>query len=489
MGQSTSSGKLAERFFAHSDDKEIPLDALESEEGDLRRLESEMSMGSQYAGPSDPYELNRDIFDNNRQKLETVWCKDSARLNEAIRVYDNHGLSPLHLAFRMGRVEYLDLFVEQVDPKYFSCYTKQRPPFQWTVLDEAIILHNKKYIMEVIKIQYKHRENLIIKWGSAINKILGRTGDIYVEIDWRVKSWIPFASRFLPNDIVKIYKRGSLLRIDTGVNFGSEKLKFGHKSSILYNFEKFGANCVVLVDRKRNMYKIEKFDQMPTDAKINAKVDMLMKSSVQSVDITEKAWFTAELKRGKLKAEQVGRFEALRYTWAGVHLSVHERREHLFKGDRKLSRKQKRASRKSSKNVALAEPYPTGIREPKGSFEQYLARKIYVGRPFKLSSKEKHIRGCLGTSHKFPYTNEKLVEFLRIESEELRQIFRSILDYVALHVLMFPHGFPTYLEVPVVPTTKFFLKLTDFQWKLPEGVETNETFFEIPDRCARVEKL
>lgn len=39
--------------------------------------------------------------------------------------------------------------------------------------------------------------------------------DFDITMEWQFSSWIPFVSRILPNDTVRLRKRGSSLRMDS----------------------------------------------------------------------------------------------------------------------------------------------------------------------------------------------------------------------------------------------------------------------------------
>ena len=125
----------------------------------------------------DPFELTRDVFENNLGRLENVWkedrlvcykfrmstlqCGSSAisanltslskaihenslmnsvnfskcfrcreRVNKFVGMRDIYGLTPVHLAFRLKREEYLQMFLHSASPDFF-----QRNE---TILDEAV---------------------------------------------------------------------------------------------------------------------------------------------------------------------------------------------------------------------------------------------------------------------------------------------------------------------------------------------------------------
>ena len=88
----------------------------------------------------------------------------------------------------------------------------------------------------------------------------------------------------------------------------------------------------------------------------------------------------------------------------------------------------------------------------------------------------------------FPVSAESLVNFLKVDSEEMRKLLKDMAEYFT-RAVPFPPGFPVYLELPVIPTTKFYIKMDNFLWGLPKEVEEDPDFFKIPEGCELVEEL
>ena len=86
--------------------------------------------------------------------------------------------------------------------------------------------------------RFKHESAFAEESGPFVDKFLGKTGDLFLQMKWRVKSWIPLVSRFLPSDTVTIFKRGQLMRIDTGFSISQKTVKmkglFANVSFLLF---------------------------------------------------------------------------------------------------------------------------------------------------------------------------------------------------------------------------------------------------------------
>ena len=122
-----------------------------------------------------------------------------------------------------------------------------------------------------------------------------------------------------------------------------------------------------------------------------------------------------------------------------------------------------------------------------GTFEQYLAR-TYPRSRFNTNTKtiiyEKELKGVIGFANNFPFSAQHLINFLNIESPIMQQIVKNFEEFTNQQKF-FPPGFPVYFELPVVPTTKFILRVTDFTWQLPKQASEDPNFFMIPKHARR----
>lgn len=435
--------------------------------------------------PPDPYQLNRDVFDNNLENLENVWKKDNQRLNKCLKVYDVYGLSPIHLAFRMGRLEYLELFLEKADPKFFYFTTKANKPVNWSVLDEAVVLGNRKFVRSVIEMLAKHQSEIARDSGMMFEKFLQKTKSMYFQVQWKVKTWIPLVSKFLPSDVISVYKKGSKLRIDTGIKVRGNGVKFGSNISLLFNPDRYGSGKVIIIDRANNVYKEEMFDDINTGDDLDKRVNKMLTKPVEGIDVlTDDMVFASVIKRGKFKYEQHGKYGGFRYDWGGVKLVVNKRVEHLSDDAVGEIKEKSRKGRTFSFSESIVKPFV----EPEGTFEKYLSRRYQIGREMKIITWEKLLKGSIILDNHFPLTLDSWLDFFKVGSDnEYRRMFQEFQDHMT-HSIPLPPGFPVYFEIPVVPTTKFMVKLQDFSWDLP--TETNDSqFFRIPTTFEKVEVL
>ncbi|XP_075249415.1 ankyrin repeat domain-containing protein 13C-like isoform X2 [Convolutriloba macropyga] len=272
----------------------------------------------------EPLSLHRDVFDNNLDRLETVWKTiDSVALNKCARECDVYGLTAVHLALRLrDRYEYVRLFLDRVDPNFF----RHNP----TIEEEAVRMGDRIVLREILAHQLNFGINRCNWVFGFIEKIVEVSGDFFCQLTWKVSSWVPFVSRLLPRDTISMFKQGTSIRIDTGWNFldlSGKGKKWGH-CTLLYNRELYGPR-ITLIDRiaqksvKFGMYR-DTDNLCPLD--LDERVDYLLKHRGHSDSKVILDWsglqFTAQMRFGKFKKQKIGDFHGLRYKWSNAVLLI-----------------------------------------------------------------------------------------------------------------------------------------------------------------------
>jgi len=102
---------------------------------------------------------------------------------------------------------------------------KVRDPQGWSIMHEAISQQNPRLVAVVFDRLNRQKKH---KWEVGKPKIIQRLKnipDFYIELHWEFQSnLVPFLSKLSPNDTYKIWKVGSLLRLDFSL-VGYEKLQ------------------------------------------------------------------------------------------------------------------------------------------------------------------------------------------------------------------------------------------------------------------------
>merc|ERR1711953_362021 len=111
-----------------------------------------------------------------------------------------------------------------------------------------------------------------------------------------------------------------------------------------------------------------------------------------------------------------------------------------------------------------------------------------LGRQMKVITWEKQLKGSVAMASNFPMDSESLSKFFKVESEDMKKVINQFAEYWA-NTSRAPPGHPVYIEIPVVATSKFYLKMIDFMWGLPKGAKKDRVFFKLPSDCKRVNEL
>lgn len=104
----------------------------------------------------------------------------------------------------------------------------------WTPLAEAISYGNRQLIEVILKKLKEQTRKSLAKRKESLKTALTQLDDFYLELKWEFSSWVPLISKILPNDICKIYKLGSKIRLDsTLIDFNELQWTRGGKNRII----------------------------------------------------------------------------------------------------------------------------------------------------------------------------------------------------------------------------------------------------------------
>merc|ERR1719447_1576533 len=154
---------------------------------------------------------------------------------------------------------------------------------------------------------------------------LRKIPDFYLEIDWKVQSWIPLVSNFTPSDTFKIWKKGTSIRFDSGVRgFSGTTTVKGHISYVAT------PNNMVFVDHDRRTFEnaIRKFKN-PDYEELIAATKQLMdttlgRSSLRTNNVN------VSMKKSLLgyqKTEKVGEYNCNLASCTGIKYSSLEKKD------------------------------------------------------------------------------------------------------------------------------------------------------------------
>jgi ankyrin repeat domain-containing protein 13 len=225
----------------------------------------------------------------------------------------------------------------------------------WTPLAEAISFGNRQLIEVILKKLKEQTRKSLAKRKESLKTALTQLNDFYMELKWEFSSWVPLISRVLPNDICKIYKSGSKIRLDsTLIDFNElQWTRGGECNDKLINFLKIitvfhhtdvsflfcGDNdnsMITALDNEAKCYQYVRTQE--SELEIQDEIDLLMTSDIVTANFSTKnvtftqaktGWFFREDKKETIN----GQYTCDLYHVNGLTLEQRKRREHLNRED------------------------------------------------------------------------------------------------------------------------------------------------------------
>lgn len=146
----------------------------------------------------------------------------------------------------------------------------------WSPLAEAISRGDRPIIELILrKLKEQTRESIKDRRPS-LSLALNQIDDFYLELKWEFSSWVPLLSKILPNDICKIYKSGSKIRLDsTLIDFNEMHWQRG---DITFLFRGDSDTMITAMDNEAKCYQIVRTQE--NEMEIQDEIDLLMMSDV-----------------------------------------------------------------------------------------------------------------------------------------------------------------------------------------------------------------
>jgi ankyrin repeat domain-containing protein 13 len=395
------------------------------------------------------------------------------------------GVTPLAMAAQMGQVDCTKVLLKH------EADTTITSSLGFYPLQDAISTGNREICRMVMEKRFFQVSDMVQIRTPFLYSQLPNVPDVYVEVDWKFFSWIPFLSNFCPRDTCRIWKRGNWVRFDMSL-VGLEKYTFQY-GEISFIF-KIDSELIVfwVVDHQKKL--VEKFNPLKinyTAEEIESDLNLNMRMEL----------ICAKLKRSNLEETERIKFIPQKSGWfggggdfeediAGYHSRVFDiknimylsltRREHLkLRGktldipdldeqppqeedlqDTQTNENQEDAPQPNDANIGYIEKMKNIRREkaeslpsppkPSISFEEYFqdaADKPYVhlGRPLDIKTKKKSLTGQIWMADNFPLKTDQILPLLELISPSSKH-FEKLCDFVSCDL---PDGFPIRLQVPI----------------------------------------
>lgn len=397
---------------------------------------------------SDQYPLHEAAFKGEIQRLEQLLNQSECDVNRK----DKHGNTALHLAVMLERVDVAKLLIHHGASVFIQNSSLLTPYRLGASVDMLDVLFRRDLEERKLEMQQKMPGKV---------RLLKGIKDFYMElkISLRVNAiFTEFNFPFIPTQVWKIYKKGSMLRVDLQMMDG-ETLR--NLSFILYSKEPSIDKTFVVLDRERKIFKHIKYNK--TDAEIKSVANLIMSlGNPQPRIITENLNFTKTQRTTKEKMD--GAYSLEEYKISGFRLTYRSR---------------KSQKSESSKNSTV-------------SWEQYIAAtpKMYpmLEKKQKFNDVKLNCGGKITVVKNFPLRTAEILEIFRVIAPI--QLFETVCEILTnrLQADEFPLGiqFPVasiikalYLPIPGLDKIKFIF--ADLRFQNYESQEIEEEEFEVPN--------
>jgi len=141
------------------------------------------------------------------------------------------------------------------------------------VVQEAVSTGNTDLIRLIMKYRDYQRNTDRMNGITELLRKLKQSPDFYVEMRWEFTSWIPLVSKVCPNDVYKIYKSGSNVRIDTTlIGFNGTTWQRGNRTYIFQADADANATFIE-IDHVKQTYHIDRINTTDDDDENTSSTD------------------------------------------------------------------------------------------------------------------------------------------------------------------------------------------------------------------------
>lgn len=466
-----------------------------------------------------PEELKRCLQEKSKDSMgdyKTLKEYQEARQNLPVnRMF--RGQTPLTLAVQLGRKECVQILLE------FDADTTTPTALGFYALQEAISYGDREMTGWIMRKRYEQIQAMIKKRTPYLEQNLRElVPDMYVEVEWRFHSWVPFLTGFCPKDTCRIWKRGNWVRLDTTL-VGFEKLQW-QRGDMTFFFFLGDVIKVWIVDHGRKLVEhIRTLQKEYTEAELEGDLNVSMRMELLIGKLRRISAEGERLKFLPVKSGWFGSGEDLLGCVDGYESRVYEvknltyvsktRKEHLSErsqmNDSTLDvqldlddeENQKQEADTESEGILkkikdmrkkCAESLPPPPLS-KTTFEEYFTRQgdeyVHLGRKLQMKEKRKTIGGRIWMARGYPLSVEQLMPLLELIAPSNKH-FDKLRDFVDTEL---PPGFPIKLDVPifyVLSAEVSFCNIhissstaSESEWKMvPKTVISDDNIFKVPGK-------
>ncbi|KAJ3305940.1 hypothetical protein HDV03_000782 [Kappamyces sp. JEL0829] len=322
------------------------------------------------------------------------------------------GQTPLTLAISLGHLQCVQVLLE-ADPSAVLVKNAQG----WSPIHEAISLGNRDILKMVYLAKRKEQAAWVDAKGKQLLQDISRDlQDIVFEMNWSFHSFIPFVSSLCPSDTYCVYKKGSMVRIDTTL-VGYENLNWIRGNiSIIFRGQGPGLSVLLTADPKlvildRDTKKIQQIwpkDFTIDDAALEEDISVLLNTPIHATP--DLHWKEASLTRAKSgffafkydKNEVIEGFPTRVWNLDSVKMAFPVRKEHLSAhplpqyvlDEQEAVRREKEAKKKEKEKERLkaAPPSRFVITNPDTDSDSEVENLTYSAQELEIEEKIKNYK-------------------------------------------------------------------------------------------------
>ncbi|KAJ9072714.1 hypothetical protein DSO57_1024335 [Entomophthora muscae] len=454
----------------------------------------------QFAPPgfsSDPLTLHRLVIKRDTQSLKQALLEPEKYISNNVKLgysshadvhplvnqMDHRGCTPLHLAIMTGQKEMIRLLVQLGGASVLA-----KNAAGWSCVSEAISYGNREIIKEVLFQKQMEVTRFFRDQAPRIAQELSKELDNFkVELNWKIKSWVPLVSNVCPSDTYTIWKKGPTIRIDTTL-VGFEKLRWlrGRQTFLFHTDPKQGATLTVVDHNRKLTQRImtyrpsKKLGSMPGhDPEIEEEVSVALNSKISITNIpTTSISFRREyvgvwgFKTPRM--ERVSGYDCEVWKVNNIELRSRTRTEHLshetqdetpepFTLDEKLLTVNAEMAQLRQFIPSLAPPPSSKV-----TYEEYFnsssSNHIHLGRPLVCKDSRHSFNATVWmapptANNPFPITLQQLKPIFQVASLSSDQLVDKLHHLIDSQL---PPGFPVKAVIPILPMISVQITFGDF---------------------------
>lgn len=434
--------------------------------------------------------LHKAAWKGDLHRVQRILKKEASK--DLVNSLDNHGNSPLHIAAHFNYKEIVEVLLDHgANPELLS-------RAGWRALEESVATGGREVSTILLSACLaSYRDGLTSrreKWSAKLSAM----PDFYVELKWEFSvfgtKWLHFFTSFLPNDTYKIYKRGTMLRMDYSLQgFKNFQIQRGNMSFVYTGEEIEPKGHLFVLDHDRCTIQDfceppgQQYQEQLKDALDYTYAHDLCSHLPLGIDENLEKHIQFVPKHGFFgmskheQTETVNGFKTAVYRTDGAVFRTLIRSDPHAKQTRIPRSLQKEELIEEYKNRYDEYFHPNRVARQRREADSEDDEEESEEDPFynglvwsteKVIRKTKHFDGNIWVTNEFGLTVEQFLTIVGIYSPTNLQ-WKNLQDFLTNDL---PPGYPIKLEVPVFLMLSAVIDFDNYEEESPDA-----SLFEIPE--------